>query len=72
MIVRRDIFLKSINDQYPESSHNFYNALPFLSERMKIEKVEKLVANLQDKKKCFIHKKFKTSSESWISIKKGA
>ena len=53
MIVRRDIFLKSINDQYPESSHNFYNALPFLSERMKIEKVEKLVANLQDKKKMF-------------------
>ena len=34
---------------------------------MKIEKVEKLVANLHDKEK-YTHKKFKTSMKSWISI----
>ena len=28
---------------------------PFLSERMKIEKVQKLVANLHDKNECVIH-----------------
>ena len=38
-----------VDVQYPESLHNFHNDLPFLSERMKIEKVEKLVANLHYK-----------------------
>ena len=31
------------------------NDLSFLLERMKIEKVEKLVANLHDKTECVIH-----------------
>ena len=34
---------------------NFTNVLPFLPERMKIEKVEKLVANLHDKNEYVIH-----------------
>ena len=34
---------------YPEKLHELHNDLPFLSERMKIEKVEKLVTNLLDK-----------------------
>ena len=41
--------------QYPESLHNFHNDLPFLSERMKIKKVEKLLANLQDREEYIIH-----------------
>ena len=32
-----------------------HNDLPFLPERMKIEKVEKLVTNLHDKTECAIH-----------------
>ena len=32
-----------------------YNDLPFLPKRMKIEKVEKFVANLHNKKDCGIH-----------------
>ena len=35
--------------QYLEKLHEFHNDFPFLSERIKIEKVEKLVANLHDK-----------------------
>ena len=35
--------------QYPEKLHEFHNDLPFLPERMKTEKQEKLVANLHDK-----------------------
>ena len=35
--------------------HGLHNDLPFLSERMKIKKVEKLVANLHDKKEYVIH-----------------
>ena len=35
--------------QYLEKLRELHNDLPFLPERMKIEKVEKLVANLHDK-----------------------
>ena len=50
-------FIKNYNDesgeryflrvdvQYPEKLHELHNDLPFLSERMKIEKIEKFVAN---------------------------
>ena len=31
-----------VDVQYPENLHNLHNDLPFLPERMKIEKVEKL------------------------------
>ena len=36
--------------QYPETLHELHKDIPFLPERMKIHKVEKLVANLHDKK----------------------
>ena len=51
-------FIKSYNEnsdvgyvlegdvQYPEELHKLYNDLPFLLERMKIEKVDNFVANL--------------------------
>ena len=42
--------------------------LPFLPERKKIEKIEKLVANLPDKKTSDKYNKFKTSIKSWISF----
>ena len=35
--------------------HELHNELPFLPERMKIKKVEKLVANLHDKTEYAIH-----------------
>ena len=38
-----------VDVQYTEKLHVLYNDLPFLPERMKIEKVKKLVANLCDK-----------------------
>ena len=38
-----------VNVQYPEKLHELRNDLPFLLERMKIEKFEKLLANLYDK-----------------------
>ena len=47
-------FLK-VNVQYLEKLHELHNDLPFLPERMKIEKVEKLVANLHDKTEYVIH-----------------
>ena len=40
--------------QYSQELHEIHNGWPFLSVRMKIKKIEKLVANLYDKK-YFIH-----------------
>ena len=47
MKVVKDIFLMLMCN--PWNLHNFQNDLPFLSERMKTETVEELVANLYDK-----------------------
>ena len=41
--------------QYSEKLHEIHNDLPFLLERMKIKKSEKLVTNLHDKTEYFIH-----------------
>ena len=56
---------------YPEQLHDLHNDLPFLPERMKIEKVEKFVANSHDKTEYVIHtKKLKTSIKSQIIFEK--
>ena len=41
--------------QYPENLHNLHNGFQILSERIKIEKVENLVASLRDKTEYVIH-----------------
>ena len=52
--VIKDSFFE-VDVQYLEKLHELHNDLPFLPERMKIEKVEKLVANLHDKTEYVIH-----------------
>ena len=44
-----------VNVRYLEKFHELPNDLPFLSDRMKIEKVENFLANLHDKNEYFIH-----------------
>ena len=41
--------------QHPTNLHNLHNDLPFLSEIMKIRRVEKLVTNLHDETEYVIH-----------------
>ena len=48
-------YFLEINVQYLEKLLELNNDLPFLPERMKIEKVKKLVANLHDKTEYVIH-----------------
>ena len=55
-----------IDVQYLEKLHDLHNNLPFLPERIKIEKVEKLVANLCDKTEYGIH--IRTYILIWILI----
>ena len=40
---------------YLQELHELHKGLSFLPERMKVEKVEKLVANLHDKKEYLMH-----------------
>ena len=42
-------YFLEIDVQYPEKIHELHNELPFLQDRIKIEKVEKLVTNRHDK-----------------------
>ena len=42
-------YLLEVNVQYTEKLHELHNDIPFLPERTKLEKVEKLVTNLHDK-----------------------
>ena len=53
--VKKNIFSKLILSIL-KKIHNLYNDLPFLLQRMKIEKIEKLVTNLHDPKEYVIHK----------------
>ena len=48
-------YFLEIEVQYLKKLHEIHNDLPFLSERMKVKEVEKLVANLHDKAEYVIH-----------------
>ena len=47
-------YFMEVDVQYPQKLHEVCNYLSFLPERMKIEKTEKLVANLHDKEEYVI------------------
>ena len=48
-------YLLEVDIQYLEKLHELHNGLPFLPERMKVEKIKKLNANLHYKTEYFIH-----------------
>ena len=48
-------YFLEVNFQYLEKSYELHNDLPFLPKRVKIEKVENLVANLHGKTECVLH-----------------
>ena len=48
-------YILDVTIDYPKKLHDLHSDLPFLSERIKINKFNKLVCNLHDKKNCVIH-----------------
>ena len=48
-------YFLEVDVHYPKKLHELHNDLPFLLERMKIEKIEKLVTNLCNKIEYVIH-----------------
>ena len=50
-----------VDIEYPKNLHDLHIDLTFLPERMKINKCNKLVCTIFDKKRCCPHKELKTS-----------
>ena len=48
-------YLLDVDVSYPRELHNSHNNLPFMCERMKINRVEKLFPNLHNKRNYIIH-----------------
>ena len=48
-------YILEVDIKYPKNSHDLHIDLPFLPERMKIDKCKKLVSNLYDKKSYVVH-----------------
>ena len=63
-------FFLEADVQYPENFHNLHNDLSFFPERMKIEKVEKLIANFHDKNAYDIDIKSKQTLNQGLALKK--
>ena len=60
-----------VDVEYPKELFNLHRDLPFLPERKKIGKCNKLICDFHYKKKlCCSHKSFKTSIKSRINTKK--
>ena len=48
-------YILEVDVHYPSKLHKLHSDMPFLPERMKIDKTQKLVCNLRDKKKYVVH-----------------
>ena len=65
-------FLK-VDLEYPKTLHDLHSDLPFLPEKMRINKHDKVLCTLHDKKKiCCTHKKHKTSIKPRLTTKKSS
>ena len=48
-------YILEVDDDYPSELYKLHSDMPFLSEKMKIDKTQMLVCNLRDKKKYVVH-----------------
>ena len=48
-------YFLEVDVEYPKTLFNSHKDLPFLPERKKVEKVEKLICSIEDKEKYVIH-----------------
>ena len=58
-------YFLEVDVDYPKKLFDLHKDLPFLPERKKVNKVEKLLCNIEDKEKYVMHIKV---LKSWISI----
>ena len=61
-----------VDIDYPNELFNFHKDLQFLPERKKVEKVEKLICSIENKKKYVIHiRTLKKASNHGFKLKNG-
>ena len=78
-----EIFIKNYNENsdigyflevdidYPEKLFNLHKDLPFLPERKKVNKVEKLICSIEDREKYVIHiRVLKQALNHWLVLRK--
>ena len=64
-------YILEVDVKYPKKLHYLHSDLPFLPKRMKINKCEKLVCNLRNKKKYVVHiKLLKQALNHGLKLKK--
>ena len=51
-------YILEVDAEYPKNLYDLHSDLPFLPEKMKINKCNKLICNPYDKKLCCSHKSF--------------
>ena len=64
-------YFLEVDIDYPKELFNLHKDLPFLPERKKVNKCEKLICSIEDTRKCYSYKSFKTSTKSRFKTKKG-
>ena len=66
-------FILEVDLDYLKNLHHLHSDLPFLPQRMKINKCDKLICNLYDKNNYVVHiKLLKQALNHGLSIKKGS
>ena len=66
-------YILEVDVEYPKILHDLHSDLPFLPERMEINKCSKLVCNLHDKNNYVAHITIiETSIKSWANIKESS
>ena len=64
-------YFLEVDIDYPKELFNFHKDLPFLPERKKVEKVEKLICSIEDKEKYVIHiRALKQALNNGLKLKK--
>ena len=64
-------YILEVDVDYPSKLHRLHSDMPFLPERMKIDKTQKLVCNLHDKKKYVVHiSRLKQALNHGLKLKK--
>ena len=64
-------YFLEVDIDYPKELFDLHKDLPFLPKSKKVNKVEKFICDIKDKKKYYSYKSFKTSIKLQIKIKKG-
>ena len=64
-------YIFEVDVKYTEKLHDLHSDLPFLPERMKIDKYKKLVCNLRNKEKYVVHiRSLKQALNHGLTLKK--